>query len=112
VLNDATLADAREVGMDELVEVIDNGSDAPGTILADCSPSFQERFNQADLIIAKGQGNFETLSSVEGNLVFLLKVKCPVISRHVGLPLGTHALIHHNGGRQTSFITSSGGRDS
>jgi hypothetical protein len=97
VLNDATLADAHEVGMHELVEVIDNGSDGAGTILSDCSPSFQERFNRADLVIAKGQGNFETLSDVERNIFFLFKVKCPVLSRHVGLPLGTHALLRQSG---------------
>lgn len=94
VLNDATLSDAYEVGMHELVEVIDNGSDGAGTILTDCSVPFQQRFTRADLIIAKGQGNFETLSGVDGNIFFLFKVKCPVIARHVGLPLGAHALFH------------------
>jgi hypothetical protein len=49
VLNDATLADARAVELDKIVEVIDNGSDAPGTILADCSEEFQRRFEEADL---------------------------------------------------------------
>ena len=93
VLNDATVADAREVGMHELVEVIDNGSDAPGTILDDCSASFRERFERADLIVAKGQGNFESLSHLEGNIAFLLKLKCPVVSRHVGLPEGVHVLL-------------------
>ena len=93
VLNDATMADASEVGMHELVEVIDNGSDAPGTLLDDCSDSFRERFERAGLIIAKGQGNFEALSHVGRNIAFLLKVKCPVVSRHVGLPLGVHALL-------------------
>ncbi len=97
VLNDATMEDAIEVGMQDIVEVIDNGSDAPGTILSDCSESFRQRFNNAGLIIAKGQGNFETLSNAEGNLIFLFKVKCPVISRHVGLPLGTLALIRKEG---------------
>jgi uncharacterized protein with ATP-grasp and redox domains len=99
VLNDATMADAHEVGMQDFVEVIDNGSDAPGTILADCSEAFRHRFAQANLIIAKGQGNFETLSEAEGSLAFLFKVKCPVISRHVGLPVGTHALIYQKRGR-------------
>ncbi len=94
VLNDATMADAREVGMQEWVEVIDNGSDAPGTILDDCSMSFRDRFERADLIVAKGQGNFESLSHLEHNIAFLLKVKCPVVSRHVGLPAGVHALLH------------------
>jgi uncharacterized protein with ATP-grasp and redox domains len=93
VINDATIADAHELHLDELVEVIDNGSDAPGTVLEDCSPLFRERFNKSDLIIAKGQGNFETLSNVSGNIFFLLKVKCLVIASHVGLPIGTHALV-------------------
>lgn len=93
VINDATLKDARMAGLDELVRVVDNGSDAPGTILDDCSAEFRELFDRADLIIAKGQGNFETLSSVDANVVFLMKVKCPVIARHAGLPLGRHVLI-------------------
>lgn len=96
VLNDATLADAHEVGMHELVEVIENGSDVAGTALADCSASFQERFRGADMVIAKGQGNFETLSTEPGNIFFLFKVKCPVLARHVGLPPGTHALLHRS----------------
>jgi uncharacterized protein with ATP-grasp and redox domains len=92
VINDATREDARAAGLHELVEVIDNGSDAPGTILDDCSAEFQKRFRTADLILAKGQGNFETLSGVAANLLFLFKVKCPVIARHTGLPLGLHVL--------------------
>jgi damage-control phosphatase, subfamily I len=93
VINDATIEDARAAGLDGLVEVIDNGSDAPGTIVSDCSKTFQERFYAADLIIAKGQGNFETLSDESGNIYFLFKAKCPVIAAHVGLPVGAHALI-------------------
>lgn len=90
ILNDATMVDAEAAGLCELVEVIDNGSDAPGTILGDCSEDFQRRFAEADLVIAKGQGNFETLSDEAGDIYFLLKVKCPVIADHVGLPVGTH----------------------
>ncbi len=99
VLNDATLADAEEVGMGDLVEVIDNGSDAPGTILADCSEAFRQRFRRADLIIAKGQGNFETLSGNESRVAFLFKVKCAVVSRQVGLTVGSHALVCSDGRR-------------
>jgi uncharacterized protein with ATP-grasp and redox domains len=94
VINDATLEDARYVGLDELVGIIDNGSDAPGTILDNCSAEFQKQFHKADLIIAKGQGNFETLSDVDANIFFLLKVKCPVIATHIRLPVGTQALVH------------------
>ena len=90
ILNDATMADAQAAGLCDLVETIDNGSDAPGTILADCSESFRRRFTTADMIIAKGQGNFETLSDETANIYFLFKAKCPVIADHVGLPVGTH----------------------
>ena len=93
VINDATMDDAREVGMCELVQVIDNGSDAPGTILDDCSAEFKEHFLEADLIISKGQGNYETLSGEDANLVFLFKVKCSLIAHHANLPLGVHALL-------------------
>jgi len=90
ILNDATMVDAETAGLHELVEVIENGSDAPGTILTDCSEDFRRRFAQADLVIAKGQGNFETLSDETADIYFLFKVKCPVIANHVGLPVGTH----------------------
>jgi uncharacterized protein with ATP-grasp and redox domains len=93
VINDATIDDARATGLHELTRVIDNGSDAPGTILDDCSAEFMEQFHKADLIIAKGQGNFETLSEIDANIFFSLKVKCPVIATHIGLPPGTHALV-------------------
>jgi uncharacterized protein with ATP-grasp and redox domains len=92
VINDATLIDAQTVGLDQIVEVIDNGSDAPGTILSDCGPEFRRRFAEADLIIAKGQGNFETLSGEAGNIFFLFKVKCAVIAEHVKQPMGMQVL--------------------
>jgi uncharacterized protein with ATP-grasp and redox domains len=96
VLNDATLADAQAVGLDQIAEVIDNGSDAPGTILDDCSGAFQDRFKRADIIIAKGQGNFETLRNASANIFFLLKIKCSVVAAQTGLPIGTQALIYHH----------------
>jgi uncharacterized protein with ATP-grasp and redox domains len=97
VLNDATLADARVAGLYQVAEVIDNGSDAPGTILRECSTAFRERFESADVIIAKGQGNFETLADGPGNIFFLLKIKCPVVAAHTGLGIGTYALIQNRG---------------
>jgi hypothetical protein len=96
VINDATLEDAREVGLTEVVQVMGNGSDAPGTLLATCSPAFLERFSDADLVIAKGQGNFETLSETSGKRIFfLLKVKCPLIARDIGAPTGRLVVKHH-----------------
>jgi uncharacterized protein with ATP-grasp and redox domains len=94
VLNDATLADARLAGLNEIADVIGNGSDAPGTVLHECSAGFRQLFESADAIIAKGQGNFETLAGTSGNIFFLLKIKCPVVAAHTGVRMGTQALIH------------------
>ncbi len=89
IINDATMKDADAAGMTGLVRVIDNGSAAPGTILKLCSPQFIEEFHKADLIIAKGQANYETLSEVKNtDTFFLLKVKCPVIARDLGCDTG------------------------
>jgi len=88
VINDATMEDAKFAGLTEMTEVIDNGSDGPGIILETCSQSFRDRFENADLIIAKGQGNYETLSDLDKNIFFILKAKCPVIARDLGCEVG------------------------
>lgn len=89
IINDATMEDAVFVGMNDLVDVIDNGSDAPGTILKLCSQEFVEEFHKADLIIAKGQANYETLSYMEDkDIFFLLKAKCPVIAKDLQCDMG------------------------
>ena len=93
VLNDATVDDALRIGLDADAEIIGNGSDAPGAVLELCSPEFRRRFDEADLVIAKGQGNYEALGEVPGNLVFLFRVKCPVIARHAGHPVGTNLVL-------------------
>jgi uncharacterized protein with ATP-grasp and redox domains len=92
ILNDATIIDARAVGLHEIVEIIDNGSDAPGTLLDDCRPELRRRFAEADLILTKGQGNFETLADEPGKVYFLFKAKCPVVAARAGVTLGTHVL--------------------
>jgi uncharacterized protein with ATP-grasp and redox domains len=108
IINDATITDAETSGIHHLVDVIDNGSDAPGTILSDCDPEFRKRFREADVIIAKGQGNYETLSDEPANIFFLFKVKCPVIASHVSLQMGTHALMRsgcENTASEREFIS-------
>jgi uncharacterized protein with ATP-grasp and redox domains len=84
VLNDATLEDAKIAGLTDLVEVIDNGADAPGTVLSLCSESFKKLFYEADLVIAKGQGNYEGLSEQSGKIYFLFMAKCPTIAKQMG----------------------------
>jgi uncharacterized protein with ATP-grasp and redox domains len=89
VINDATSEDAYYAGIDRVAEIVSSGSDAPGTILEDCSNSFRSVFDRAGLVIAKGQGNYETLNEVKGKkLYFLLMVKCKIIARDLGCSVG------------------------
>jgi len=92
IINDALREDAAIAGIDKLIEVIDNGTDIPGTIIEECSQEFRERFFESDLIISKGQGNYETLSNTHKKIFFLLKVKCPVIARDIGCHEGDIAI--------------------
>jgi len=93
VINDATRADARAAGLPGSLEIVDNGSDAPGTLLPDCSDEFRRRFAAADMVVAKGQGNYETLSRERRGIHFLFKAKCPMIAEHAGVALGAHVLL-------------------
>jgi uncharacterized protein with ATP-grasp and redox domains len=88
VINDAIRQDAVEAGLKPLVELIDNGTDAPGTVLSLCAPTFLEAFDRADVVIAKGQANFETLNEVDRDVYFLTQIKCAVIARHYGYAVG------------------------
>lgn len=84
VVNDNTAEDAYSVGMDEVATIISNGDDSLGTILSRNSDEFLEIYKNADVIIAKGQANFESLSEEKENIYFLLMVKCAVIAEYIG----------------------------
>jgi damage-control phosphatase, subfamily I len=71
-----------------VAKIIDNGTDAPGTILSMCSPEFMDIYQAAPLVIAKGQANYESLSSAGSKVFCLLQIKCPVISKDIGAPVG------------------------
>jgi len=81
VINDATREDAHAAGLHECARVMDNGNDGIGTLLETCSPQFMDEYRSADLIISKGQANYETLvQSRDKRIFFLFKVKCPVVA--------------------------------
>jgi len=80
VINDVTMEDAIASGIGEAAEIISSGSPAPGAILRFCNEQFLEKFEHSDLIISKGQGNYEALSEVHRPVFFLLKAKCKVIA--------------------------------
>lgn len=88
ICNDATMEDAEMAGITKLVRVIDTGYALPGTILEFCSPEFQQEFAEADLVIAKGQGNFETLSELKNKKIyFIFKAKCNVVTSYLNCDL-------------------------
>ncbi len=83
-LNDATEVDAYYVGIQEYATIINNGTDIPGTDLSEVSQSFKATFNQADVILAKGQGNFETLCGCGHNIYYLFLCKCEMMTKRMG----------------------------
>jgi len=106
VLDDATREDAEAAGVPAWVNVIDNGSDAPGTLLADCSAGFRRAFREADVVIAKGQGNFESLSDAAPGAFFLFRITCPAVAAHVGRPEGS-LMLWRSPGEAATFPSSS-----
>lgn len=83
VVNDSIAEDAFAVGIDEYAEVIDNGDGSLGTVLNRTSPEFKEVYRKADVVIAKGQANYECLSEENKNIYFLLMTKCDVIASDI-----------------------------
>ncbi len=95
-INDALQKDALDCGIETVAQVISSGSDAPGTLLPLCSESFQSMFWEADMVISKGQGNYETLSDAKRPIFFMLLAKCPVIANHIGCKVNDVILHYTN----------------
>lgn len=94
VLNDATAEDAEAVSLSKLCSIIDPGVDFIGLPLDLCSAEFKEIFESADVIIAKGMANFETLEgSSPKNIYFVLMAKCPVVAGMLGVNVGDMVLL-------------------
>ena len=100
VINDATLEDAERAGLAGRFRLLSSGSDTPGTWLPDCSEEFRRLFEEADLVVAKGQGNYETLSGAACDKVyFLLMAKCPVAAADLGVEVGCFVVAGGGGPR-------------
>jgi uncharacterized protein with ATP-grasp and redox domains len=96
IINDATISDARAVGLTDLVRVIDTGWDGPGAPPRMCGPAFREALERASLVISKGQGNYETMSGIARPILFLLRAKCPVVADHIGVAHGAMVISGRN----------------
>ena len=88
IINDALLEDAVICGIDKIAEVVSSGLDTPGTIPSLCSKQFLTIYQKADMIISKGQGNFEALSEERGPFFFLFMAKCHMVARGLGCKIG------------------------
>ncbi len=90
ILNDVTLKEAKEVGLEKTAKIVSNGFNGPSTILSQCSKEFLEIYARADLIISKGQGNYEGLMDEnDARLFFLLMTKCDVIAEKLKVQKGS-----------------------
>ena len=96
VINDVTMNDALAVGMDRIARVVSSGSNAPATIFSQCSAELQQLYHSADIIISKGQGNYESLEGETGNTFFLLRAKCPLVAKSLGVSVGDCVLKNNN----------------
>ncbi len=92
IINDATREEAQAAGLHRVARIISSGSPVPGTPLNLCNREFLELFHTSDVVIAKGQGNYETLSDAPRPIFLMFQVKCHVIARHVGMPKGSIVL--------------------
>ena len=94
VINDATMEDAKQVGLTEMAEVISNGSDIAGTWLEEISEEAKAILDEADIIISKGQGNFETLRKCGKNIYYIFLCKCDLFANTFHVPKLTGMLIN------------------
>lgn len=89
ILNDVTMVEAKLIGIHKVAEIISSGTKSPGNVLSNCDADYLKIMDEADLIISKGQGNYEALSDTDYPIYFLLKAKCRVIAREIGVDVGS-----------------------
>ena len=85
VINDGTIEDAKQVGLTDIVTCIGNGNGAPGTVIKLLSEEAKQALFEADMIISKGQGNFESLFAEGLNPYYIFLCKCELFVRRFGL---------------------------
>ena len=89
IINDVTMKEAKEAGFDSLCNLVDSGVNTPGFTYLRASKEAQKLFDDADIVISKGMGNYECLSpSHKQNICFLLKVKCSVVANSLNAQIG------------------------
>ena len=96
IINDATKEDAKFAGIDKFAKIIAGDErqemSSPGMLLLNVSPDFINYFENSDMVISKGQGNYESLNNVEQSIIFLLMLKCPLVTKDIGIDVGIPVL--------------------
>jgi uncharacterized protein with ATP-grasp and redox domains len=92
ILNDTMIEDALYAGLDKCSTIISSGSGLPGVMPREASKEFLRYYKSADIIIAKGMGNFELMDTEKGPIFFMLKAKCPVVAKELGVKMGDMVL--------------------
>jgi uncharacterized protein with ATP-grasp and redox domains len=103
ILNDITLKDAKRLEINKLCEVIESGSTIAGTDLEEGTTEFLDIYHNADIVISKGQGNYESLINETRKIYFLFKVKCEVIASRCGYEKGKGVLLYNQNVKEISL---------
>lgn len=111
MLDMATMADAKAVGLPEIAEVIQPGGRMMGLSLEKASSAFREIFFGADVVIAKGENHFEQLHSTEREMFYLFKAQCPSVAERVGVERGSGVLLHRPGRAGTGVFETAHAAD-
>jgi len=93
IINDVTREDAEAVGLERVARIVDIGADALGVPLNLCSAEFRELFARADVVVSKGQANFETLDTADREVFHLLRAKCDHVASYLGVPRGSALIV-------------------
>lgn len=94
-VNDATVEDARQIRMEEAANrVIGNGNGMPGNVISEMSPEAMDVIEKADVLVSKGQGNYEGLSGCGLNIYYLFLCKCEAFMKRFGVPQFTGIMTH------------------
>ncbi|MEM1507039.1 MAG: ARMT1-like domain-containing protein [Candidatus Bathyarchaeia archaeon] len=96
IMNDATMEDALQIGLNEVAEVVTTGSTSIGLNLEECSEDFIRLLKEADVIIAKGQGYYESLTEIEHAflkpIAYMLRAKCSAVAKSLNVPQGANVV--------------------
>ena len=95
IINDVLISDAKRIGINKVARLISSGCDYPGIIINKTSSYFKRIYRQADIVISKGQGNFESLSDRRKDIYYVFKIKCPTVSDFLALPLNSLLFIRN-----------------